>query len=142
MKPKYQYCIEVNLHGRGWYRLFGQQDGSLEYMRGRFAALREGYGPRPAYRLVRVNPSDEQAEPKVLEELGELHTLALGMQVGGGYKWRLYAKGCVDALRKAALDAKHDPDAHPDHEGKFLTYASEIEALLNRTSGDTDGSNL
>lgn len=142
LKPKYQYCIEVNLHGRGWYRLFGQQDGSLEYMRGRFAALREGYGPRSAYRLVRVNLSDEQAEPKVLDELEELRTLALGMQVGGGYKWRIYAKGCVDALRKAALGAKHDPEAHPDHEGKFLAWASEIEALLNKTSENTDGSNL
>jgi hypothetical protein len=130
LKPKYQYCIEVNLHGRGWYRLFGKQDGSLEYMRGRFAEIREGSGPRSAYRLVRVNPSDEQAEPKVLDELGELSTLSLGMQVSGGYKWFVHAKGCVDALRKASFDVRRDPDAHPDHAEKFLTLASEVEALL------------
>ena len=142
MKPKYQYCIEVNLHNRGWYRLFGQQDGSLDYMRGRFAALREGYGPRPAYRLVRVDPANEQAEPKVLDALEALHTLSLGMQVGGGYKWPAYANGCVTALRKAALDAKRDPNAHPEHAEKFLAWASESEALIQVHLGDTDGSNL
>lgn len=137
-RPKYDYRIEADLFGKGWQTLVGEQDGSLEYMRGRFAGFRESGGPRPAFRLVRVDPSNPAAEPKVLEEAKERTELSVGMLPQAfGFQWATYASAAARALRVAAQDVRHAARHNPDlseHQRKLDNLAAEVDALAIRGS--------
>ena len=134
-KPKYEYRIEADILGRGWQTLVGEQDGSLEYMRGRFVGFRESGSPRPAFRLVRIDPSNPAAEPKVLDETKARTELSVGMLPQAcGFQWEAYARAAARALRVAASDvraaARHGQYA--GHSEKFAALADEVEALCTR----------
>jgi hypothetical protein len=135
-KPKYLYRIEADLFGNGWRTLVGEQDGSLEYMRGRFDGFRESGGPRPAFRLVRFDPADPTAEPKVLDETKARSDLDVGMLPQAfGFQWGTYASAAAKALRTAAYDvrsaARNNPDLQ-DHEARLNALAAEVDALVTR----------
>jgi hypothetical protein len=133
-KPKYLYRIEAELFGNGWRTIIGEQYGSLEYMRGRFAGFRESGGPRPAFRLVRFDPADPTAEPKVLDETKERTDLSVGMLPQAfGYQWSAYASAAARALRTAAYDVRHAARRNPDlskHQAELERLADEVEALI------------
>lgn len=136
--PKYLYCIEAKLFDDRWSTVVGEQDGSLEYMRGRFDGFRERGGPQPAFRLVRIKPSDDSAEVKVLYEIHEKTELSVGaMPQTVGFQWSRYASAAADALYTAAHDvryaARNNPELQQHHE-KLMAIASEVERLLP-TSG-------
>lgn len=132
MKPKYTYRIEADILDRGWLTLVGEQDGSLEYMRGRFAGFKEGGSPRPAFRLVRIDPNNPAA-PKVLEEVGERKTLSVGMiPQACGFQWSAYAHAAANALRVASADVRHASrrnDLYQGHSERFAEIADEVDAL-------------
>lgn len=132
-RPKYLYRIEADLLGRGWRTLVGEQDGSLEYMRGRFDGYRHGASPRPAFRLVRIDPADPN-NPKVLDELKERTDLDVGMVPQAfGYQWPAYANAAARALRVAATDARaasRRDDAATARSERFDSLADEVDALV------------
>lgn len=139
-KPKYLYRIEADFRGRGWHTLVGEQDGSLEYMRGRFDGFRSGEGPCPAFRLVRFDPADPTApEPKVLDETKERTDLSVGVLPQAlGYQWGTYASAAARALRTAAYDVRHAARHNPDlfeHQAKLDNLAAEVDALVTRDRG-------
>jgi hypothetical protein len=136
--PKYLYCIEAKLSDNRWTTVVGEQDGSLEYMRGRFDAFRERPGPQPAFRLLRMNVKDASAGAKVLYEIHEKTELSVGaMPQTVGFQWSRYASAAADALHTAAHDvryaARNNPELQQHHE-KLIALASEVERLLP-TSG-------
>ena len=133
-KPKYTYRIEADLWGRGWRTLVGEQDGSLEYMRGRFDGFRDGGSPCPAFRLVRFDPAAPTTAPKVLDETIERTELSVGMLPQAfGYQWCAYASAAAKALRTAAYDVRHAARNNPDlseHQVKLHALADTVDALL------------
>ena len=141
-KPKYLYRIEADLFGNGWRTLIGEQDGSLEYMRGRFAGFRESGGPHPAFRLVRVDPADPTAAPKLLDEVVERTDLSVGMLPQAfGYQWGTYASAAARALRTAARDVRHAARHNPDlseHQAKLNALADAVDALVKPTPSEAD----
>ena len=132
-RPKYQYRIEADLFGRGWRTLVGEQDGSLEYMRGRFDGFRDGGSPCPALRLVRIDPADPTVS-KVLDEHKARTDLSVGMVPQAfGYQWPAYANAAARALRIASADARaasRRDDAAAARSERFNTLADEVDALV------------
>lgn len=119
-RAKYSYAIEAKWQG-DWRPIFGEQDGSLEYMRGRMATMREYPGPRSAYRLVR-------SDGKVLEEVSALTELSYGMLPQGfGYQWSGIAAAAHTALLHAAWDARH---RNADASIRLQHLAEQLNALL------------
>lgn len=135
-KPKYTYRIEADFMGRGWRTLVGEQDGSLEYMRGRFDGFRGGGSPCPAFRLVRFDPADPNTTPKVLDETKERTELSVGMLPQAfGFQWGAYASAAAKALRTAAYDVRSAARNNPDlqaHEARLNALAAEVDALVTR----------
>ncbi len=140
-RPRYVYRIESDLFGNGRRTLVGEQDGSLEYMRGRFSGFRGSEGPHPAFRLVRIDPADPNAEPKVLDEVKENKELSVGMLPQAfGYQWGIYASAAAKALRKAAQDVRHAARHNPDlseHQAMLTALADYIDSLVNQNRSRT-----
>jgi hypothetical protein len=130
---KYVYRIEVRLE-RGWVKVVGEQDSSLEYMRGRLDGLRDLGTPHSGYRLVRMDPSNPSAEPKVLKEVEPRLDMAVMAPAGLGHRWQPFAGAAARALRKAAEDvvcaARNEPERLGEHKAKLLALAEAVEALL------------
>lgn len=141
-KPKYLYRIDAYFPvpeevGDGWRTLVGEQDGSLEYMRGRFDGFRNGSSPSPAFRLVRFDPADPSMPPKVLDDTKARTELSVGMLPQAfGYQWSTYASAAARALRTAAYDVRHaarnDPDLS-EHQAKLNALADAVDALADPT---------
>ncbi len=138
-KTKYTYRIEANILGRGWQVLFGAQDGSLEYMRGRFAGFREGSSPCPAFRLVRVDPEDPSAL-KILDETRERTELSMGlMPQAFGSQWPTYASAAARALEYASKDAgvafrRGDKPTHISD--RLMALSKAVRSLVEDTPMD------
>lgn len=112
--PKYLYCIEAKLFDDRWTTVVGEQDGSLEYMRGRFDGFRERGGPQPAFRLVRIKPSDDSAEVKVLYEIHEKTELSVGaMPQTVGFQWSRYASAAVTHFIRQHMMFDMQPETTP-----------------------------
>lgn len=138
-RPRYVYRIESDLFGNGWRTLVGEQDGSLEYMRGRFSGFRESGGPRPAFRLVRIDPADP-TNMKVIDEQAARTELSVGIvPQASGYQWPAYANAAARALRVASADARaaarRDGTAIARSE-RFARLADELEAMLAPTGSE------
>lgn len=130
---KYLYRIEVKLPGKDWQPLFGEQDESREYMRGRFSGFRDKPGPRFAYRLVQTSPTDP-ALSQVLDTAPERTEVSVGMVPQSfGHQWPMYAMAAARALKVAAGDIRHAAQNDPSLQGKDImlkAWATEVEALV------------
>ncbi len=135
---KFLYRIEVKPPGKDWGLIFGEQDSSREYMRGRFTGFRDKPGPRLAYRLVKVDPANP-AEVKVLEVAPERTELSVGLMPQSlGHQWASYASAAARALRVAAMDVKHAARNNPALQGNDIlleALATEAEALVKSGEG-------
>jgi hypothetical protein len=126
------YCIEVLLPSGSWREIC--RDSSKSYIEGRFEGFRSGEGPRPACRVVRLQPGYSAT---VVDRAPEKSDLSLGMVVGtdmSGFRMR----AIIRALRVTISELELGSGRRllpPDSLDILRSCTENLESVLESLQG-------
>ena len=107
MKKAQTYAVDVERPTGEWCPLFGLTGIAQGYGLGYLEARRSAPGPHPAYRLRREQDGRVSAVVPAATEL------SYGLLPQGfGHQWRYILAAVETGLRRAAADARSDPDVN------------------------------